>query len=282
MTTPKPMTFNLDNGADHIGIGCCDLGSYFRFDKPLSVVWADCEGSIAQYYALMPYDAAYRDALHTAFQTNLNRDFTDDPDGLLALLRPLLQLFQNGEYQLRFFSSREQQYLTYFVDLAGEPVRREYDWDILFPFVSELSNQALKRQEHAAFLVENEKTRQFYAADLLHYTTFHFYEGDGKYLIATQPRENMNPARVAHFEDLIQRGERPFALVLNGQTVHQMDGELRYEPCSANFILDGHHKLQAYKNLGINPAVAEISRLFANRDEATCNVEQLAEALYPW
>jgi hypothetical protein len=51
---------------------------------------------------------------------------------------------------------------------------------------------------------------------------------------------------------------------------------------SDHFVLDGHHKLIAYRNLGKFPAVVEITHLPQSTADLEFDLEQLSEVLFPW
>lgn len=78
----------------------------------------------------------------------------------------------------------------------------------------------------------------------------HFYPL-GISLIFTQPVDKLNSARVAYYVDRISRGNRPIAL-----TVTPANGW-------CEFVMDGHHKLQAYRSLKIAPSFITLCRLDA-------------------
>jgi hypothetical protein len=54
------MKIQVENGSNQIAIGLSDLGSYFRFNKPLSFVWWDCGGGSAQYYCVIEDERNYQ------------------------------------------------------------------------------------------------------------------------------------------------------------------------------------------------------------------------------
>jgi hypothetical protein len=54
------MNFQVENGSNQIAIGLSDLGSYFRFNKPLSFVWWDCRDGSAQYYCVIEDERNYQ------------------------------------------------------------------------------------------------------------------------------------------------------------------------------------------------------------------------------
>ena len=69
------MEFKVENGSNHISIGLSDIGSYFRFDNPLSLVWYDNRGSVGKYFCLLPYNQIYRDELEINYSQILIKIF---------------------------------------------------------------------------------------------------------------------------------------------------------------------------------------------------------------
>jgi hypothetical protein len=75
----------------------------------------------------------------------------------------------------------------------------------------------------------------------------HFYPGDHM-LVATRPSDRMDPARIEHYRAAIRGGARPLPLVI------------RVAEGRTSFVLDGHHKLRAYRSLGVPAALVSIER----------------------
>ena len=63
----------------------------------------------------------------------------------------------------------------------------------------------------------------------------------GKTLVATQPDGSLDDVRIAHYWYAIEDGARPFAITAST------------EGAMAEFVLDGHHKLQAYAYAKVKP-----------------------------
>lgn len=80
----------------------------------------------------------------------------------------------------------------------------------------------------------------------------HFYPY-GWVLVFTQPTDALNRERVTKYAQAIQNGHRPIALT----------GTVEDGWCE--FVIDGHHKLQAYRNEQIKPTFISVSRLDAPR-----------------
>jgi hypothetical protein len=75
----------------------------------------------------------------------------------------------------------------------------------------------------------------------------------GRVLVFTQSTDALDRGRVGHYREVIRRGRRPIAL-----TATVEDGW-------CEFVVDGHHKLQAYKAEGVRPTFVSVSRLGAPR-----------------
>lgn len=74
----------------------------------------------------------------------------------------------------------------------------------------------------------------------------HETPADGGLLLGTRPRELLSPERIADFEQHIRSGARP-PVVLLGST-----------RTPVAFIVDGHHKLEAYRSMSVPPAAIVI------------------------
>lgn len=74
------------------------------------------------------------------------------------------------------------------------------------------------------------------------------YYPDSRNLLCTQPRERLDPPRVNLFRDRIQAGQRPIVLTTSTEEAY------------CEFVIDGHHKLAAYIEEMVPPAVLSIVR----------------------
>ena len=75
----------------------------------------------------------------------------------------------------------------------------------------------------------------------------------GTTLVFTQSTDSLDHNRVAHYVERIRCGHRPIAL-----TATAAEGW-------CEFVLDGHHKLTAYKMAGVAPTFVSVCRLDAPR-----------------
>ena len=62
-------------------------------------------------------------------------------------------------------------------------------------------------------------------------------------IVPTQPLESLSDSRVLEFMYRIEKGERPFSITAAGSCNH----------ASIEFVIDGHHKLLAYCEMGLPP-----------------------------
>src|SRR5262249_59700678 len=74
-----------------------------------------------------------------------------------------------------------------------------------------------------------------------------YYPAD-RSLVCTQTRESLNEERVAYFRKQIRAGQRPIVLTTSA------------EGAWCEFVIDGHHKLEAYNRQGVKPAILGIER----------------------
>lgn len=269
------MKFTIENGNNICSIGVSGIGSYIRFNYPLTVVWHDCRGSIGKYFCVLPYNEEYRSAVQKKIHENLNEDFTNNIQGLYKVLQPLFPIFKNGNYTMQFYNNNEKEFFEYKSSIDNFEKSRYEDLEVVFPNeITDIRNTNNVIENHKQFLKEVKKSKEFYPSNLLEYSTSGIYNGIES-LYATQPQQNIDESRVKYFENIIKNGARPFAIIFNAY----FDINDYY---SSNFILDGHHKLLAYKKLGIYPPLATITYSPENIDEVEFDAEKLAESLYPW
>jgi hypothetical protein len=84
------MDFEVKNGSNFISIGYSGIGNYLKIRKPVSLVWYDCGGSIAQYLCMMPCSDITRKKLHDTITNSIYQDYTGRVDELYEVLQPLV------------------------------------------------------------------------------------------------------------------------------------------------------------------------------------------------
>ncbi len=267
------MNFKINDGLNLISISSSSIGSYLSFKRPLSVVWHDCRGSVGKYFCQLPYDESYRAELRNRINNSLYNDYSNSIEGLYEILKPLFQLFRNGKYSLNLYSSDDKDFFTYKTSSDNYSKIHYEEWRILFAEITDINNSENIKTQYEFELIEKEKNKE-YVFSILECSTSGFYDGCCKYFVATQPKAEINKEQVAFFENEIKNGKRPSAIIFNCV----IDDSLE----SANFVLDGHHKLLAYQNLKIYPSIIEIQYLPQSRDELNFDIEKLVDYLYPW
>lgn len=102
-----------------------------------------------------------------------------------------------------------------------------------------------------------------------------YYDGLGEYetFVFTEPLDAVDPERVKYYEERISQGVRPFAIIYYSEIVQSsisVSGRnyiATHE--SSPFILDGHHKLIAYKNCKQLPPLLRIQKINKENAELT-------------
>jgi uncharacterized protein (TIGR02996 family) len=75
-----------------------------------------------------------------------------------------------------------------------------------------------------------------------------YYPAEQRILICTQARESLNEERVAYYRKLIRAKQRPIVLTTSA------------EGTWCEFVIDGHHKLEAYVRQRVKPNILSIER----------------------
>lgn len=217
----------LENAKGIIRIRFDGFLSCLFIRKPKVVDWPDCGGTVARYYACFPFDQS-DNALRIAFEDKVSA--IGSIEDLLA--SGFMDLLEDGEYDFELWKEKTT-HLLFNTNLihSNEII---YSW----------SKRSVGEQRVADISLNN----------------FYPY---ARQLMFTQPFENLDFERIKYYENKILSGERPLAIALRVKRTAQ-DDEDSYQDTDFNttkYVLDGHHKLVAYKNLGINPSYIVINRI---------------------
>lgn len=217
----------IENSNNIIRIRFDGFLSCLFIKKPRAVDWPDCRGSVARYYACLPMNKWDRE-LQNEIENRVSKVQSIEDlknSGFLDLL-------ETGEYEFELYKDQP---------------------------TSIIYNTNLYNSNETIHLWTKKQLGNHRAS------TEHFLNGFypyGMQLMFTQPIESLNPERIKHYEDLIKKGERPVAIAIRVMISKQED-EDSYQDTSYNstkYVLDGHHKLVAYQNLGIDPSFILINR----------------------
>ena len=262
------MNFKITDGLNIISIGLSEIGSYLNFNRPISVEWDYYDGTVSKYSTLLPYSENYRKEFRDRIVSNLDNDYSNNIEELYNILKPLFKLFKNGEYSLKYYDGEKNSFFSY--QHYNSDVVSHYQWFAIFNKTTDINKvEEVKNEYNIAKNSEN------FHRSILHYTTQWFYAGYKEFLLATQSEESLNKERIKYFENEIKNGSRPAVIIFNCELPKQA-------LYSGNFIIDGHHKILAYKNLDIEPPIIEIKYLPKSRKEVYYDIETLIEYLYPW
>lgn len=270
------MIIDLENGKGLLQIGLSEVGSYFKFNTPTSIVWYDGYGSIAKFLSILPYNQEYRNEIADRINNSVYEDFTNRENEAYELIKPLLELFENGKYAFGFSTSENKSFFRYWDTSNWEDVKYQ-------PWALEICKSTIKSEE------EDFKNKYLlnrrHSESLLDFSTYNFYDGNYKALIATQPEESIVQERVNFYENEIQQGKRPFAIILSKtcRVSDEINGVIYEDDIySADFVLDGHHKLLAYQRLNIYPPILSIEFYPEYKNNLEYDLEELKQLLYYW
>lgn len=219
----------IDKGKGVITIKTDGFISCLIIKEPQVVDWHASGGSIERYYACLPYQEESRKIVSGI--TNLVQEI-DSIEQFIDSGFP--DLLSNGEYDFYLRESGEN-----FTHIFNTSL-----WNTN-SFVKDFGDYF----RSGGFEDTEKITRMYYP-----------YK-DG-ILTYTQPVEYLNEERVKYYESIIQHGGRPKAIVLRNKFTYDPnvygDWPTTY---SANYVLDGHHKLMAYLKLGVSPGLIQIDAL---------------------
>jgi hypothetical protein len=221
------MKKNVENGLEIIDIICDDFVSCFKVHQPIAADWYDNKGSLGRYYAIA--DADRKELKDATLRINRYLTYGDDND-VLSGIDSLMELFASGEYDIEI----ERTFRRHF----------ELHYDFTYP----------ETGYHIG----------------VEYYQFEYYPSNFNYVF-TQPYAAIDNSRVEYYMELIRQGKRPKAVVFQANFKDEgyyNDGSkwIRVYD-SGYFIVDGHHKFLAYKELEISPEFVLIKKTSSGESE---------------
>lgn len=254
-------TIKVTNGTSFLELKLNTLGSYLKFKKPLAINWSDCQGSIAQFYAIFSYLQEYKESIQESLRVKLN-DGSFDLNSEIDEVSKLLSLFENGTYNISF--EPEYQY----------KISDNWNWNLAKNNKLFSSNAVIREETQTLYSDENKN---------LDYLTESYYNGYSEYFIFTQPSEVLNKERIKFYQEKIIQGEKPTAIIYNGYSETKgtyKDGSNWIRTyLSGDFIIDGHHKLMAYKKLNCAPSLLRISKIYNSDDKLNFSMKDFKSDL---
>ncbi len=237
----------VSQGAGIIEIVHDGFLTYVKFIRPSAILWPDCEGSVGEYLVIKDCPVQERKELLDRFTEAFN---SGKKDLIFSCIESFLNLFANGTYRVEVCESWLEYEIFYNTRLdSSHPVL--FDW-----------------------------AKNYLATSDIQWCTegFHAYQ---EAYIFTQPFEKIDPARVLYYEKKIAEGERPTVVVLSAlHNWRPRYSESVYAQYTHGFVIDGHHKLIAYRNQKIAPEVVRIVKVvdaLKNTDDA---LEETKELLF--
>jgi hypothetical protein len=254
------MQIEISDGKSIIVIKSTDIGSYFVMEKPLSLIWNDCDGSLGQYFTLTHYSNSEREKMVNKTHEKLYNDYTNNELLIVRDLSDLFNLFENGLYEIIF--------------------EKEIDNNLFLSY-----NESLRMTNYILFLKQKQlESISTYSnwnkKENIGYFSNCFYDdsyGENNFLF-TRAMESINYKRVVFFENEIKEGKRPFAIVIRKEYTEKGIDPIEHQN-SGWFIVDGHHKLVAYQNLKTRPAILRIKQIVSKTEYYNFNLSELSDVL---
>ena len=202
---PPYEKYTVTDGQNIIEIKSDGFSDCIFIEKPVALVWPDCEGSVGEYYAVSKFSNEKQDE----FSSRLNHVVNDgNDDEILSAIKDFLQLFSDGEYYIYISISSLKNRSFHFVDDSKNSSLSDFTYS-LFPY---------------------DKQDYFF----------------------TRSYSTINRERVDFYKEKISGGLRPKIIVYADYSFD--------EPYCHDYIIDGHHKMLAYLELGVNPYCIYISK----------------------
>ncbi|PIF47022.1 hypothetical protein CLU96_4068 [Chryseobacterium sp. 52] len=255
------MNFEIKNGKGLVSMGYAPryYSESLSIGKdPVLFLWDDCDDPGDENLVLLPMDHESENLINNTLQdVDFNVDYTDRIEDLFSTLGPLFQLLKNGKYHLNFSAQK------------------------IFEDYSPIAAFGVERLDREEVRKESDKYDEKLKQNKFYDYTFHgAYDGTYRFneyeqpFVAWKSEEEININLIQQYESMISSGERPFAIIFTGKC---LEDDFLHE-----YILDGHHKLCAYKNLKIEPPCAFIKFLAEEESEFEMDIERISELIFPW
>ena len=248
--------------------------------EPISIMWPDAGGSIAEFFKVGYLDAALREQQLAAMRSTLAGPLPED-EPLEQAFAPILQLLTPGHYKLYYY----EVYGSWFVewDRMAHHVYcgQLLDACALREVVQAQADRILNAEESVVLDCPNPDCNNTWKIDFSYLTT-NPYPMDDQVFLATRSEDSLDEALVDQYEAAIRAGQRPMAILLTQQFAASKPLD-ECEPLDfedyRSFIIDGHHKLTAYARAGIAPPVCWIVKLGDWDEEETLPATDYAKLL---
>ncbi len=249
--------YNNKNGRGIIKIKTTTGGSYFMLDHPLAILWSDCGGSVAQYFALTHYSTYVQNSITNKLDSCIYNTYNNIAE-VTTDFKELFNLLESGAYHIEI-----------------EKEFKKGDWyDDLVLTYNENENLTKKQ------VFEHNKATTKISQQAISTSANWFYDqsyGHGT-LFFTRAFETINQERVAFFENEIKNGKRPFAILLR-KTFYSHIGDSIESSHSGWFVVDGHHKLIAYQNQKQLPPFLKITEITTKENYFNFNTSDIEPCL---
>lgn len=255
-------------GKGIISIEGSEVGDCLLTNETHSIAWYDCCGSLGKYTNLLTAEIPKRHELLGSFRELLNSGKEFNLDESKSTILGLNRLFPKGKYNISVYDDYNRPF-------KPEPRYQRYtETSIVY---GQVINKAKESDKITEWIQENKEraNKGWHHSQILDLTCSNFYEGgESNYLVASQSKDLINSEIVREYKQIIQKGLRPTILVYNAWDISS-------DIFSNNYLIDGHHKMQAYLEAGIKPKILEFSEIEVDFKERKLNYYNLTN-MYTW
>ena len=257
---------NITNGQGIIKIKTTGIGSYFTLNKPLSAIWYDCEGSMAQYFALTHYSKLEQKIITESIKSKLYDNYLEKTENIIIDFKELLGLLENGVYEINFEVFSKLDHWKQAKDLIYLAYNEKMEMTNTYLF-----DKYKKLEENSEWWKSKDKIKYF--------SKWSYDDSYGHSMfLFTRAMETINFQQVKFYESEILNGRFPFAIVIRKEFTHKEGNTITHQN-SGWYILDGHHKLLAYNNLTIPPRLLKIRQIVTGLEYDNFDITELESVL---
>lgn len=232
------------------------------------MAWYDCCGSHGKYANLLTEEIPKRNDIIGSFRELSNSGKQFNLQESKSTILDLNKIFPKGKYNISIYDDYNNPF-------KSEPRYKRYE--DTFIVYGQVINKAKESDKVNEWIQDNEEraNKGWHQSQILDLTCSNFYEGgESNYLVATQSKSLINLEIVKEYKQKIEKGLRPTILVYNAWDISS-------DIYSNNYLIDGHHKMQAYSEAGIKPKILEFSEIEVDFKERKWNFYNLSN-MYTW
>lgn len=265
MNVKETHIFDNNDGQGLIRIKPFGLGEYLYSNTCNTIAWYDCRGSVGKYIAHIKAPSEIKAKILESLRLQINSGNEINWAELVPDLEFFSKVFPKGQLIFRLFEEHP----------SKESFEKYSDYEYILPKKVIKQNEKAELQSWLRYFNKNLDRYGYIHSNITEMTTSGFYDAYYDNLIFTQSEDSLNRKTIKEYKRIIKSGKRPVCLVYNPDFEEEN-----------NYVIDGHHKLMAYKKLKIKPVILEISQATYYKSPYSFDLNELGSdlcnVLYEW